>query len=242
MFGTNGRWRAAALLCTVCAAFGLLAGAAPPGGAAEAPARATAATPPPPAGGTSMASATPVYSFQSYRGTAGRAPAGALWYQLSGDGFERVLFEVSGRTRSCPVRAAVLDARGRVLGEIIVAAGETLPFAAPLPTHHQVSGTYYLRLDADPYRACAAAAYSFSLSAPFEPPPCEKRECPAYAPAPLLDPRFCNAAQYALNHATVALERERAELRRRRASVAAVRAAEARKLAARRRERKLCEY
>jgi hypothetical protein len=188
-----------------------------------------------------MTSATPVYSFQTYSGTAGRAPAQGLWYQFRGDGAERVLFEVSGLTRSCPVRAAVLDARGRVLGEIIVAASETLPFAAPLPAH-PVSATDYLLIDADPYRACAAAAYSFALSAPFEPPPCERRECPFYAPAPLLDPRFCNAAQYALSRATVALERERALVRRHRAGDAALRAAEARKLAARRRERRLCEY
>jgi hypothetical protein len=219
----------------------LLAALAPTGGAAGPRAHAAAATPPPFARSTPMASATSVYSFQAYRGTAGRAPAEALWYQFSGDGAEQVLFEVSGLTRSCPVRATVLDARGRVLGEIIVAAGETLPFAAPLPAH-PVSETDYLRIDADPYRACAAAAYSFTLSEPFEPAPCERRRCPAYAPAPPLSPRFCPAAQYALSRATVALERARAELRRRRANVAAVRAAEAHKLAARRRERKLCEY
>ncbi len=242
MYGTSGRLvRVGTLLCLVCAAFGLLAGVAPPGGAAEDPAGAGAATQQAHSGGTSMASATSVYSFQAYSGTAGRAPVEALWYRFSGEGEERVLFEMSGQTRSCPVRAAVLDARRRVLGEIIVAAGETLPFAAPLPAH-PASETDYLRIDADPYRACAAAAYSFTLSSPFEPAPCEQRRCPAYAPAPLFEPRFCSAAQYALSHATVALERERALVRRHRAGDAALRAAEARKRTARRRERKLCEY
>ncbi len=219
----------------------LLGGApAPAGGAAGPPAHAAVATRPALAGGTSMASATPAYSAETYRGTAGRAPAGALWYQFSGDGAERVLFEVSGLTRSCPVRATVLDVRGRVLGEIFVAAGETLPFAVPLPAH-PVSETDYLRVDADPYMACAAAGYSFALTEPFEPPPCGRSQCPYYAPEPL-DSRFCNAAQYALSRATVALERERALVRRHRARDAALRAAEARKLAARRRERRLCEY
>lgn len=188
-----------------------------------------------------MASAAPVYSFNTYRGTAGRAPTETLWYTFRGDDAERVLFEMSGRTRSCPVRAAVLEAGGRVLGEIIVAAGETLPFAAPLPAH-PASNTFYLRIDADPYRECAAAGYSFALSEPFEPRPCAQLPCPVYAPAPPLDPRFCNSAQYALASATVALERARAQLRRRRAGIAAVRAAEARKRAARSREHKVCEY
>lgn len=210
-----------------------------------------------PAGATT-ASATAVYSELSYRGTAQRGHE--LWYQVSSEGEQEVLVNVWGRTSSCPIRAALLDARGRTLGEIISSTSEILPFAVRLPAH-QVSGSYYLRVDTDPYMSCARAGYVLKLieperpipPPPLAPVPCTHEPCTVTPPAtatlpsretavPLLEERSCYSDQSALRNATVAVEAERALARRHRASVTALRKVEAQKLAARRRERAACGY
>ncbi len=201
-------------------------------------------------GGTALVSATALNNESSYRGTVHRG--GALWYKFDSQGAERVLVNVWGRTRTCPVRATVLNAHRRVLGELISSSAEILPFAAPLPAR-PFAGAYYLRIDEDPYSACATGRYVLELVEPQQPSPAP----PALAPAPgavqpemtapatnerSIVPGRCNTALYTLSRATVVLERERWLVRRHRAGIASLRGAEARKLQARRRERAICGY
>ena len=213
-------------------------------------------------GGATMTSATQLYDELGYRGTIRRGEA--QWYKLSSQGAERALVDLWGRTRSCPVRATLMNAHRRMLGEMISSAKEILPFAAPLPAR-PYSGVYYLRIDADPYSTCASAGYVLKLIEPETPAPMEspvqeatppqeatKQEAeptttpahtaPSYGPAPGIQTNGCSTALYALSRATVVVERDRYLVRRHRARVASLRSAEAHKLTARRRERAACEY
>jgi cell division septation protein DedD len=116
-------------------------------------------------GAATMASATPLYNERGYRGTV--AHGHALWYRFREEESGRPLFEVWGRTSSCPVRATLLGARGHVYGELISDASEILPFSIGLPG----AGRYYLRIDADPYKTCAGAAFVVRLVEPEQPAP-----------------------------------------------------------------------
>jgi hypothetical protein len=121
-------------------------------------------------GGATMAEATRLRETSSrelisYRGTV-QEPGQQIWYEFYTNERGRMLFEVSGRTPSCPVRATILDVRGRTLGELISDSVDALFFAVPLP-REPVSNLYYLRIDADPYIACGSASYAFQLLEPL---------------------------------------------------------------------------
>jgi hypothetical protein len=114
MFGGCLQARALGWLPAACVAVGLLSagsGVAHAGQAAEAPVPASRP------GGMTIASATQLYSELSYRGTVKRGEQ--LWYRFNSESDERVRIEIWGTTRSCPVRAAVLNLRRRTLGEMI---------------------------------------------------------------------------------------------------------------------------
>lgn len=250
MFGTWGRTPISGLLLAACAACGLLAVGLPVARAGEGPEM----SPPPGApGGAAKASATMLYNELSYRGTVTRGAQ--RWYKFKSNGPGRILVEVWGRTRSCPVRAVLLDARGRPLSALFSSDREILPFAAPLPAH-PIANTYYLRIDADPYLSCARASYVFKLIEPEQPgapvavplePAATISQVPHSAMAPSreadwLESGRCDSALYALSSATVAVEVERYRWRHHRASIGAVRSVERHKLTVRRRERAICGY
>jgi len=122
-------------------------------------------------GGATMASATRLYPQSSNRGTVDEKTQ-QIWYELYSEKGERALFQVWGPTRSCPVRVALLDARGRTLGQIVSSSREIEPFLVLFPAH-PASDVYYLRIDADPYRSCASASYTVILLEPEQAGSCD---------------------------------------------------------------------
>jgi hypothetical protein len=235
-------------------------------GVARASVAVPAVTPAGAPGGPTIASATQLYNGLSYRGTVERGRA--LWYRFKAENAGRADLEVWGRTRSCPIRATVTGPRGGALGEIISSTSEILPFSVPLRVHSD-TGLYYVRIDTDPYTACAGAGYVFTLSEPEQPGPLPSEEPspsqtaspPSSSPSPGSPPRTgtmpskesaspvpqieqgnCGSALDQLRRATIAVERERALVRRHRAGIGTLRSVEAQKLTARRRERAICGY
>jgi hypothetical protein len=136
-----------------------------------------------------MAAATQLKNELSYRGTIAE-PGQQIWYKLDAVDGERAIVNLWGRTRSCPVRATLLDARGRGLGEIVSSTSEIQPFIVYFPAN-PVSATYYLRIDL-PRASCAGAGYVFTLVAPEQPQP--PAECQAASNG---EPRFCTLASKA---------------------------------------------
>lgn len=136
-------------------------------------------------GGATMAAATSLYDYVSYRGTVQRGTA--QWYSFRANGAKRVLLQVWGRTQSCPVRASLVEAHGHTLSEIIASSEEILPFGSPLAAHSP-AGAYYVRMDVDPYRSCESAGYAFTLSEPEQPDPCEGITSAKEGCAPVVEP------------------------------------------------------
>jgi len=227
---------------TACVLLGLLlltASIAP--GVARAGARATSAENTAGApGGATMASATQLENGISYRGTV-TEPGQRIWYKLDAQDAERILLEVWGTTRSCPVRATVLDARGRTLGQLISTNSEILFFAVLVPVH-PVSGVYYLRIDADPYTSCASAGYVFKIVEPGQPikcPPgltCTSPE----GSVPALVFSACNGASKAVQRLSREVAGEAALVRRGRGSVSKLRRLESEERTARRKSHVNC--
>jgi hypothetical protein len=124
-------------------------------------------------GGAKPSSATSLQTGFSYMGTVTKR-GGRLWYRLQAGDAKRLLFHLRGKSRSCSVRASVLDARGKSLGQLISSPAETQPFVVLVPAT-PVSDTYYLRIDASPFEPCAGARYVFTLVEPGQGPltPCE---------------------------------------------------------------------
>jgi hypothetical protein len=215
-------------------------------GAAQARAAGEPPMPPGAPGAAAMSAATPFYHGLSYRGTISGA-ASQAWYRFESDGAERAIVEVWGRTASCPVRASVLDAGGHTLAQLISSSSEILPLLVGLRAG--AGSDVYLRIDADPYRACASAGYVVTLFEPEDLPPCAANphptpECPVASfrpePAPALVQRACEDAGATFARATVAVARERALIARGRGSYAALVRLEAERLASRRRALATC--
>jgi hypothetical protein len=215
----------------------------------------TTATPPAPSGApgsVTRASATQLDNELNYRGSV--APGQRLWYKLAAAG-ERAYVEVRGETPLCSVRAALLDARGRTLGQIVSSTRETLPLLVYFPAH-AVSKRYYLRIDANPYASCASTDYVFKLVEPEQPEPVEcpppttgtngeqqPRSCSAPSKAsavPAFVSRACASYQAAFDRVNRAVAKLRALVARRRARIRALRRLEGVERAARRRANVRC--
>ena len=184
-----------------------------------------------------MATAAQLENELHYRGTV--VPRQQLWYKFDSAG-ERAYVEVRGETPLCSVRAALLDARGRTLGQIVSSTRETLPLLAYFPAH-PVSEEYYLRIDANPYAACANTSYVFKLAEPEQPLP---DECGAGPPptgphgepipiscaapskesvVPAFEARACQSDRSTFDHANKEVARVRALVARRRAGIRTLR-------------------
>lgn len=132
--------------------------------------------------GSTMATATQLVTGDSYRATL-PSPGGQSWYRLEVSPGAFARFALRGETSSCPVRATVLDAGGRPLGEIVSTTRETLAFVVYTPSR-ATSETYYVRLDPAPAPACTAAGYLLRQIEPFQ----EVCESPSPTPTPLTCP------------------------------------------------------
>lgn len=258
------RWRAASGMSgprlAACALIGLLPlvstgasvaqarTAVPSARARGAPAAIDAATSR--AGAATMATATPLKSGVRYGGVI--AGAQQAWYKLEAAG-TRAYVEVRGRTPNCSVRAALLDAHGRTVAQIISSTRENLPLIVYLHDQGEKVETYFLRIDANPYAPCTSAEYIFDLLEPDQADNCEPEPiaaapgtpltavCPAGESAPSRSrQRECAVDQLALERESLALARERALVARRKSSINTLRAYEGRKNAARRRARAVC--
>lgn len=190
-------------------------------------------------GGTTMATAAQLENELHYRGTV--VTGQQLWYKFDSAG-ERAYVEVRGETPLCSVRAALLDARGRTLGRIVSSTRETLPLLVYFPTH-PVSEEYYLRIDANPYAACASTSYVFKLVEPEQPRPDEcgsdtgplptgphgepiPKSCTApskESAVPAFEARACQSGRSTFDHANKEVTRVRALVARRRASIRTLR-------------------
>jgi hypothetical protein len=140
-------------------------------------------------GGATMASATQLYTQLRNRGTLDGA-ARQFWYKLNSEHGEHALLEVWSPTRSCPVRAVLLDASGKTLGQIVSSPGEIVPFLVVFPAH-PASDVYYLRIDADPHAPCASTSYSAILLQPEQADSCNGPPGPPLAPG---ETRVCATA------------------------------------------------
>ncbi len=191
-----------------------------------------------------MATATPLKTEFDYRGAV--ASGQEAWYKLEGGG-QRAYVEVRGETPSCSVRAALLDAHGRTLRQIISSTRETLPLIAYFPSK-PVAGVYYLRIDANPYAPCASANFVFKLVQPSQADDCEAEAtigpagepqtalCPGHETAsPSSRERACAADELALERESTAIARERALVAHRQGSIRTLRQYESRKDAIKRR-------
>jgi hypothetical protein len=196
-------------------------------------------------GGTTMAAATRLHTGLGYRGTIAE-PGQQAWYKLESDGYPRAQFDIAGKTISCPARATMLDTHGRTLGQLISTTSETLPLLARFPTH-PISNVYYLRIDADPYSACANAAYVFHLAEPLQPEPCSLPEADGreivcgYGPAPPLLTRACASAAKQVQQLSREVALEAALVSRRRGSVATLRRLESEEHTASRKSSVSCD-
>jgi hypothetical protein len=137
-------------------------------------------------GGATPISATPLYSGRRYQGTIDKKGQ-EIWYQFYAGYKERALFELSGRTRSCPIRATLLDGVGKKLAQIISSSSEVEPFLVVVPSIPGLN-LYRLQIDADPYVSCAKGSYSVSMIEPFSEPP-ERPLPPPPPPQPLPPPQ-----------------------------------------------------
>jgi hypothetical protein len=120
-------------------------------------------------GGATQASATPLYSQRLYKGTI-REKGQLIWYQFQAGYDERALFELSGHTRRCPVRATLLDGAGNILAQIISSSSEVEPFLVLLPARAGPN-PYFLRLEGDPYVSCTRGSFSLTMTEPYAPEP-----------------------------------------------------------------------
>lgn len=227
--------RASLSWLAVCGSLGLLltasiASAGARAGDRPTPIGATTGVP----GGATPQSAPSLEAESKYRGTVAGG-AQQLWYRLTSDGAKVLVFEVEGQAESCPVRASVLDAHERTLGQLIASPGEVLPLVVRVPDHRR-SRTYYLRIDADPFLACVGGDYAFTQLLPeaerHAPNPCGAALRPAagrrfpVACAPSrtsFDAETCLKFGPALGRATVALAHERRLLARGRGSLSVLR-------------------
>jgi hypothetical protein len=188
-----------------------------------------------PAGAT-MATATQLVTGDSYRATL-TSPGGQSWYRLEVSPGAFARFALRGETSSCPVRATMLNAGGRPLGEIVSTTRETLAFVVNTPSR-ATSETYYVRLDPAP--ACTAAGYLLRQIEPFQ-EVCESSSsptplaCPTTPTSPtptttsptqerlVLISSGCKQDGRALRVATSTTERERRRLAGHRNAVAILR-------------------